>query len=86
MRLDPSKLGADTLASIPNILLHPLVAKHGVKRYTLDKWRAAKPPKLFTVNVSNGERQPLYRSTVLAVLQAIQTNLGVNTEADQASL
>lgn len=86
MRIPSTKLGADTLATIPNLLLHPAIAKHGITRYTLDSWRTATPPKLWTANTSGGETQAIYKSTLRHLLRALKANLNLDVKADQLLL
>ena len=86
MRIPIDQITPDRLLTIPNLLLHPDVAKFGISRYTFNHWRVEKnkdgTPKLVTVNDCNGENQKIYKTTLVWILEAIHRNLGINTEKE----
>ena len=84
MRVPIDQLQASTLATIPELLRHPRINKYGIKRYMLDRWRKESPAKLTVYNVSNGQKMPLYKTTIKDVLVAFKTNLGVDVSEDCA--
>lgn len=83
--LSPEQIGGDTCVTIPNLVKHPLIAKYGIKAFTVTQWRKAKPRKITVFDWSN-KKQPVYKTTLRLLLQAIQTNLGIDTTEDQKSI